>query len=417
MSVAIARTNVVESGASLAELAEQAGVDGVICFGGGDWWYHNRGHYDMQMMREFSEAMPVLYVNSIGIRTPKLGEGAMFLTRVRRKLRSLRRGFVRVRKNWGVVSPFVVPGRIAGPLTRPLLAPQVRRCARKMGMRKPLVWVTCPPAARAVDKVGAVKVAYQRTDRWEEFPHANKEEIRAIDRFLKQRADVTLFCSTLLFDEEGPACRNPVYLDHGVDFEAFRDAGAATGNEPEDVAAIARPRVGFIGGIDSHTFDADLFRGVAERVTEAHFVLVGACSLPEGWCSATNVHLLGQRPYEDVARYMAACDVLIMPWNQNEWIRACNPVKLKEYLATGRPVVSTPFPELERYGDLVRRAVGADNFAQAVREAIADPGDANARIGRAEGHSWGAKARGAFSALTGQADSRSADSGEEAERP
>ena len=48
--------------------------DGVICFGGEDWWYHNRGHFDMQMMRELSRRVPVLYVNSIGMRVPKVGE-------------------------------------------------------------------------------------------------------------------------------------------------------------------------------------------------------------------------------------------------------------------------------------------------------------------------------------------------------
>ena len=68
--------------------------DGIICFGGEDWWYHNRGHYDMQMMGRLSEHMPVLYVNSIGMRTPSPTEGRMFLHRVRRKLRSIRRGLV-----------------------------------------------------------------------------------------------------------------------------------------------------------------------------------------------------------------------------------------------------------------------------------------------------------------------------------
>ena len=71
--------------------------DGIICFGGEDWWYHNRGHFDLQMMREFSGRCPVLYVNSIGMRMPRVGEGKMFFRRMARKLRSLRRGLVRVR--------------------------------------------------------------------------------------------------------------------------------------------------------------------------------------------------------------------------------------------------------------------------------------------------------------------------------
>ncbi len=99
-----------------------------------------------------------------------------------------------------------------------------------------------------------------------------------------------------------------------------------------------------------------LFLEVANRLPDCSFVLVGGSSLPPDWCTAVNVHLLGRKPYDEVADYMAACDVLIMPWLDNEWIRACNPVKLKEYLAVGKPVVSTCFPELDYYDGQVRVA-------------------------------------------------------------
>src|SRR5262245_38026618 len=99
---------------SSGRLAARAGrsFDGVICFGGADWWYHNRSHYDLQMMREASGRMPVLYVNSLGVRVPKMTEGSMFVKRMLRKLKSLTRGFVRVSERFGVLSPFVIPGRL-----------------------------------------------------------------------------------------------------------------------------------------------------------------------------------------------------------------------------------------------------------------------------------------------------------------
>ena len=155
---------------------------------------------------------------------------------------------------------------------------------------------------------------------------------------------------------------------------------------------LPQPRVGFVGGIDPHTFDADLFLDVARRVPKVHFVLVGGCSLPAGWCDLPNVSLLGQRPYEAIPDYMAACDVLIMPWNQSRWIEACNPVKLKEYLATGRPVVSTEFAELGRYAGIVRIATGAEAFAEAIRTALADPGNASAGRNRVRNQGWSSKA-------------------------
>jgi hypothetical protein len=88
---------------------------------------------------------------------------------------------------------------------------------------------------------------------------------------------------------------------------------------------------------------------------------------------------------------MAACDVLIMPWNRNEWIRACNPVKLKEYLAVGRPVVTTPFDELRRYAETVHVATDATAFASAVRTAASTKPDQGRLQERVRQETWSAK--------------------------
>lgn len=374
--------------------------DGVICFGGEDWWYHNRGHYDMQMMRELSRVVPVLYVNSIGMRVPRVGEGSMFLRRVFRKLKSLRRGLVRVRENFHVASPLVAPAGLGAGLNRGALAFQVRALARRAGIRRPLVWIACPPAAEVVDRLRPAAVVYQRTDRFEAFHGVNPERIKGFDTFLKGRADVTLFCSSWLMAQERDGCASAEFIDHGCDYEAFARAGGGADPEPGDIAPIDRPRVVFVGGIDIHTFDPELFKQAASAVPEAQFVLVGGCSLSEGWVNLPNVHLLGRKPYEEVPAYMAAGDVLIMPWNRNDWIQACNPVKLKEYLAVGRPVVSTPFPELERFAGLVRVAGDSEGFAREIRAALAEPGAAEPGRARVAEETWTAKGRAALRALS-----------------
>lgn len=378
--------------------------DGVICFGGGDWWYHNRGHYDMQMMKQLSAYVPVLYVNSIGIRVPSIGEGSMFVKRIARKLKSISRGFTRVDDRWGVCSPFVVPGRAGMAATKRLLPAQVRHSARRMGIRRPLVWVTCPPGAEAVDALRPAGVVYQRTDRWEEFPQADRDAILRYDRFMKERADATLFCATLLYDEEAGGCANPAYVDHGVDFVRFAEAGRRFDAEgdavaPEDVRPLGRPRVGFIGGLDSHTFDPELFVEVVKKMPDVSFFLVGGSTLPDDWCPFDNVWLLGRRPYDDVPPYMAAADVLVMPWNQNEWIRACNPVKLKEYLAAGRSIVTRDFVELRRYEGYVDIATTAGEFAVAIREAIGRTDDPERLRARVENETWTAKGSAVLDAL------------------
>ena len=364
--------------------------DGIIFFGGEDWWYHNRGHYDMQMAHQFARHVPVLYVNSIGMRPPSVGTKAQFAKRVARKLRSLRRGLVSVRDSFTVFSPLAAPGRLGRLATRHVMPRQVRRAAGKTGITRPLVWVACPPAEAVLDELDPVGVVYQRTDRFEDYLGVDREEIAGYDRRLKDRADLVLFCSTHLYEAERGDCREALFVDHGVDFDHFAKA-ADRRKEPDDVKGIARPRVGFVGGIDAVTFNPPLFVEVAKTLSDVRFVLVGSCSLGEGWCDLPNVHLLGQRNYIDVAAYMASCDVLIMPWNQSEWIKACNPVKLKEYLAVRRPVVTTWFDELARYDGLVRVARGADAFAAAIRASIDNPGNVDAGFERVRDETWVAK--------------------------
>ncbi len=130
-------------------------------------------------------------------------------------------------------------------------------------------------------------------------------------------------------------------------------------------------------------------------------MLVGGCSLAVDWCGLENVHQLGRKPYDEVADYMAAMDVLIMPWNDSPWIAACNPIKLKEYLAVGRPVVTTDFKALDPWRDLVTVAAGAGEFAEAIAAATIAPFDAGKARARVKPENWDSKADIVAQALIG----------------
>ncbi|MEM9379156.1 MAG: glycosyltransferase [Planctomycetota bacterium] len=378
-------------------------TDGVVCFGGVDWWYHNRGHYDLQMMRELSASLPVLYVNSIGVRTPKPSEGRMFVRRVRRKLKSIARGYREVRPHFSVLSPPSLPVLGGHPMLQALTARAVVNGARRMGMERPLLWINCPSAAALIDRIPHGPLVYQRTDRFEAFPGVDRATLLGHHDRLRG-ADLTLYCTRSLFEEEREGCRNAAFVDHGVDYDRF--AGSDGSPTPEDMRGIEGPVVGFVGGIDAHTFDPELFLTVARKLPGATFVLVGGCSLPEGWCTEPNVRLLGRKPYEAVPQYMAAADVLIMPWAQNDWIKACNPIKLKEYLAVGRPIVSTPFDELERYAGLVEVAADAQSFVEAIERSLASDHDAAPQRHRVAAETWTAKAEHVLSLLEGAGGSK-----------
>ncbi|MBR8826879.1 MAG: glycosyltransferase [Gomphosphaeria aponina SAG 52.96 = DSM 107014] len=369
------------------------GYDGIICMGGEDWWYHNRGHYDMQMMREFSKDVPVIYVNSIGTRFPKVGEGKVFLARAMRKLKSLSRGLVKVREKYWVLTPFALPGSVGNKLTSWVFPLQIKMAAKKCGISKPLLWVTCPPGVKVMEKLPIQGLVYQRTDKHEAYPDVNREEILRFDQILKEHGDVVIYCNKQLFDEEKNQCKQALYVDHGVDYERFVAAGDNKEGEPADVKDIPHPRVGLIGEIEEYKIDRKLFVEVIGRLQEVQFVHIGDCSLPDGWCPYANLTMLGRKEYETVADYMAACDVLIIPLNQGEWAQASNPVKLKEYLAVGRPVVSAPFPELENYQGVVKVAKGTDEFVQGILQALAEQTEPSSRRQRVEKETWEEKGK------------------------
>ncbi|MGK0483250.1 MAG: glycosyltransferase involved in cell wall biosynthesis [Planctomycetota bacterium] len=377
--------------------------DGVICFGGEDWWYHNRAHYDLQMMRELSYRLPVLYVNSIGMRVPTVREGGMFFKRVQRKLKSFSRGLVRVREGLSVQSPIVVPGRRGMKLSGWLLPRQVSHAARKLAMRNPLIWVACPSGIQAALQMNRAGIIYQRTDRFECYEGVDHDLIRSFDQTLKREADLVLYCSRHLFDAESPAGHSSAFIDHGVDFDYFVRAGDHPGARGAAAPQLVRdslegvdgPRVGFVGDVDSAVFDADLLLETAALLPDVQFVLVGGCTLPKGWTAhAPNVHLTGRVPYKDVAATMASMDVLMMPWHRSKWIEACNPIKLKEYLATGRPIVSSDFAELRHYEGLLQVANEPASFAEAIRSAIEAPDLAVLAKGRERiaGATWTSRA-------------------------
>jgi len=368
-----------------------------VCFGGEDWWYHNRAHVDMQLMRQFASKGRVLYVNSIILRKLNIGEGAMFFTRVRRKFESIRRGLIEAEPNFFVYSAMAFPVHhvpLAARANQAALKWQMKRAARRLGLEEPVVWVACPAAWKAALAFKRRALVYQRADRMEEYPGVDGEKVRAMDQALKREADVTFFVNHALYERERGECQRAELIDHGVDYELFATA-EGDARIPEDMKGLKRPIVGFFGGIDDHTSDVAMAAEVARRCPEYTFVFVGSASADLGpFEGVANARFLGKRPYEEIPHYGKCFDAAIMPWRQNRWIELCNPIKLKEYLALGKPVISTPFAELDYYEGFVYKAEGADEFAAAIRRALAEDSDARrrARRERVKGHTWQAKA-------------------------
>ncbi|MGD8786371.1 MAG: glycosyltransferase [Phycisphaerales bacterium] len=385
----------------------QGNVD-VLCFGGEDWWYHNQGHIDFQLMRRFSKMGTTLYVNSIVTQKPKLSEGRKFVKKLIRKTRSILTGLKLSDAGFWVYSPFSLPVHHVAclcSLNEMLLRFQLRYVMRKLAIRNPVVWVACPTACSIAVNMKKSKLVYQRTDCYEAYPNVDSEMIAMCDRKLKAEADITLFVNHSLYNEEAGQCKKAYFLDHGVDFDMFTTA-EQNSEHPADIAGIRKPIAGYFGAIDDHKFDVGLVERLADLLPNVSFVFVGKTLMDcSRLSSKKNVWMLGQKPYEQIPNYGKYFDVAIFPWRVNSWTEAANPIKLKEYLALGKPIVSTPaFTELQEHIDVVYKADTPEVFVELIKKALDEdcPEKIAARREKVKDSTWDSKAHTVLKELLGR---------------
>jgi len=387
--------------------ARPGGGPGWICFSAQDWWYHNRAHSDFQLMRSVAGQRRVLVVNSIGMRMPTPGNSTHVARRILRKLRSVAKFVRRPLPDFHVMSPLPLPF-YGSPLLRRvnavLVRAQVRLVAAALGLRTPVIMVTIPTAWDVVAPMRRRSLVFNRSDRHSDFPEADRASIEALEHRLLENADHVVYVSHALLDEERPRTGDRAhFLDHGVDVDHF--TARPESEWPADIRAVDGPRIGFFGALDDFVVDFDLLERLAAELPTASLVLIGDATHPmERFDKYPNVHWLGFRPYEEIPAYGSAFDVAIMPWQDNSWIRHSNPIKLKEYLALGLPVVSTDFAELAGYTDRVRVATDHAGFVDAVRRSLAEgpPQPAAALRASVTRHSWRSRA----AELVARAESR-----------
>lgn len=347
-----------------------------ICFGGEDWWYHNQAHIDMQLMRRFARIGTALYVNSIVMQKPKIGDGKKFTEILVRKTKSILKGLKKSSFGFWVYSPFSLPVHHiswARPFNEALLRCQIQRIMRKLCMRAPVVWVACPSACDTAIEMRKGKLVYQRTDRFEEYPNVDRETILKYDRKLKASADMTVYVNRSFYDEEAYQCKNAFFLDHGVDYEMFASADNSR-DVPAEMANIKKPIVGYFGLVAENKFDVEFINKVIELLPEFSFVFVGDISQEcRGMFKKDNIQIFARQPYERIPHYGKCFDVAVLPLRINRWTEVANPIKLKEYLALGKPVVSTPsFTELQGYLDVVYEAKTPEDFAECIKKACSE---------------------------------------------
>ncbi|HZM85828.1 MAG TPA: glycosyltransferase [Blastocatellia bacterium] len=352
----------------------------IICFAGEDWWYHHQ-HSKNHIMRRLARAgNRVIFVNSISMGLPGLASRD-FLAKVRRKLRSYARAVRVTDEGIIVVSPPVLPfysSRLARAINRRLLAAQIKLLMVAFDMRRPILWIAIPTAGEVVGRLDESALIYQVSDKYDanQMDHATASNVIAeMHEDLLSRADLVYYSGRKLFEEEtaknAELAGKARLLEQGVDYDHFASATSLEWTQPEDIAGVGHPRLGYFGAVDPWLIDQQLVRYVSQRRPEWQWVIVGLRASPLEIESLPNVHYLGSKPYSTMPQWAAAFDVCVLPWvTDNEFVNYGSPIKVREYLATGKPVVITPIYEYARLDGILRVSRNYDDFIAKVEDAL-----------------------------------------------
>ncbi len=372
----------------------------IICFGGEDWWYHHP-HSKNHLMRRFTRAgNKVIFVNSISMGLAPMKSGEV-LPRIKRKLKSYAKLARTTEEGITVVSPAVVPlfgSRAAAATNRRLLTAQISRLAKRRAMTKPILWIAIPTAVEVIGQLHESLVIYHVSDKYDantmdhatDPAHIRKLHERAID------AAALIFYSSRKLIAEAERGREKSYLlEQAVDFDHWAQISNGKLELADEVARIPRPRIGYFGAIEPWLVDQDLIKRAARERPDWHWIFIGNKSRGLEIEELPNVHFLPPVAYDELPSYAAGFDVCVLPWNTEvPFTSYGSAIKVREYLASGKPVVISPLPEYESMKDVLRIAHSGDQFLELVDDALHETGTelAQARQNAVKDGTWDARA-------------------------
>jgi glycosyltransferase involved in cell wall biosynthesis len=334
----------------------------------------------------------VVWINSIGLRQPRLR--MQDLSRLAKKLVMMLGERKRVRSNTAVtglrvVNPRTLPAprsKVARWVASQLLSRQVKSIAEQERIKDPILWASLPTAVDVVGQLGESAVVYYCGDDFSALAGVDHDTVTRRESSLIEKANLVLAASDALAHRIGKSV--VTRLPHGVDHDLF----AAPKERAVDLPNDGRPIAGFYGSI-SEWIDQDLLIDLSQRLPHWHFVLIGKTEVDvSALKTAPNVTFLGPRAHDELPRYSQHWTASILPFKDSPQIRACNPLKLREYLAAGRPVVSTVFPAATEYCDVISLTNHPGRFAHQLERATRLIGRQEDLITRVAPETWDARA-------------------------
>jgi len=240
---------------------------------------------------------------------------------------------------------------------------------------RPVQWFYTPmPAPAMIGAFDERAVVYDCMDELSKFRFAPRELVDR-ERYLMAQSDVVFTGGYALSQSKAKYHANVHFFGCGVDIGHFASARSADLELPRELAALERPVIGYYGVIDER-IDYDLLRHLAQALPHAELVMVGPVVKvdPSELPQAPNIHWLGQRQYAELPAHVKGFDVCLMPFALNEATEYINPTKTLEYMAAGKPIVSTAVSDVvHNFTPVVAVARSPEEFVAAVRSAIEAP--------------------------------------------
>jgi glycosyltransferase involved in cell wall biosynthesis len=378
----------------------------IVCIGSADWATELPINQH-QLMGRLAAQNNVLFVESLGLRKPQLA--GRDLARLWRRLKRGLRGARPAPEGLHVLSPLVLPlhsKEAVRKLNRWLLRFQVKRAARKLGMREPILWAYVPQAEDVIQVLDPELVVYHCVDDVAAQKGVDAESFREAEERFARRADLVLASAPALAERMRTLSDHVLYAPNVADTGTFATALEPGPIDPA-IDSLPRPRLVFQGAIVATKLDVKLLAEVAALRPEWSIVLVGprGAGDPTGDLSpldqAPYIHMIGPRLADDLPQVLRGADIGLIPYAINDLTRSVFPMKVYEYLAAGLPVLATPLPALDGVEAIETVGSAEELVAAAERELAADsPEVRQARSRDAASHSWEARLEEIESALT-----------------
>jgi glycosyltransferase involved in cell wall biosynthesis len=292
----------------------------------------------------------------------------------------------------------ILPNKLGREFNNRLFADNIRSALHSLGWTSYDVWINAQSARQLLPFPGTKKLIYDITDDWTKMPQPEHIRLATIedDAAMLRDADHVIVCSRQLYESKKNRCRELTLIHNGVDDHRYHPDQLSKTETPADIGQIQKPIIGYTGTLHSSRLDLALTAQVADELKHVNFVFVGPDCLTAAerkLLNKPNIHILGSRSYEELPRYIARFDAYMTPHLVNDFTESLDPLKLYEYMSTGKPIISTDCAGFREMTELVSIAPNASEFARAIEVALnsEDPARACQRIAWAQNQSWTAR--------------------------